>query len=169
MLPLMGRSRTIALTGAVVAVGAAATATVLLLGGGDAHKSSGAPDTAQLQRSITRRLPAGWSSRVTAAGGTVDIWLVHQGDIASTIASMRQHKIVNTDDPAIMTLLPPAPRHEDYRFHIADTHDSTDLVRAAVTTAHPAPHPDLQFMSREFVQAQLDQLPTSVPTSFTIG
>ncbi|MEE4541928.1 hypothetical protein V2S66_08100 [Streptomyces sp. V4-01] len=167
----MGRSRTIALTGAVVAVGAAATATVLVLGGGDAHKSSGGAgtDTAQLQRSITRRLPAGWSSRVTAAGGTVDIWLVHQGDMASTIASMRRNKIVNTDDPAIMTLLPPAPRHQDYRFHIADTHDSTDLVRAAVSTAHPAPHPDLQFMSREFVQAQLDELPPVSPTSFTIG
>lgn len=166
MLPGMGRSRIIALTGGVVAVGAAATAAVLVLGGGDARKPT---DTAELQRTITRQLPAGWSSRVTAARGTVDIWLVHEGDMTSTIASMRRHKVVNTDDPEIMKLLPPAPRHEDFRFHIADTRDSTDLIRAAVTTAHPAPHPDLQFMSREFIQAQLDLLPPMSPTSFTIG
>jgi hypothetical protein len=162
----MGRTRTIALTGGVVAVGAAATAAVLVLGGGDARPST---DTAQLQRTIDGRLPAGWSSRVTAGKDTVDIWLRHQGDMASTIDSMRHHRIVNTDDPEIMKLLPPAPRKDDYVFHIADTQDKEDLVRAGVTRSHPAPHPDLRFMSREFVQAQLDMLPPPTPTSIVVG
>lgn len=168
MLAPMRRSRSVALAGAVVVVGAAATTVVVLLGGGDADRPRA--DTDRIQRNVSDQLPAGWSSHVTADRDTVDVWLMHRGDITSTIASMRSNAIVDADSPTMLRLLPDdvsVAGGEDYLIHIADTEDDGDLLRVRVSSTHPGPHPVLQFMSKAFVQAQLALLPT--PTPFTIN
>jgi hypothetical protein len=167
MLALMRRARSVALAGAVVVVGAAATTVVVLLGGGDAGRPRA--DTDRIQRDVSGRLPAGWSSHVTADRDTVDVWLMHRGDITSTIASMRRNAIVDADSPAMLRLLPEdasAAAGEDYLIHIADTEDDGDLLRARVSSSHPGPRPVLQFMSKAFIQAQLDLAPK--PTPFVV-
>jgi hypothetical protein len=157
----MGRRKIVALTAGLVAVGAAATAAVVMIAGGGGARPA---DTARLQQDIARRLPPGWSGRVTADKGTVDVSLVYQGDVTSTIVSMRHNRIVNTDDSEIMKLLPSNAREGDYLIHIVDGKDKKDLVRARVGRQHQGPHPDLQFMSREFMQAQIDMASTATPS-----
>ena len=140
------------LAAGVVVAGGAVGIAVLAHGGGT---GSGGVDTGRLRTDIASKLPAGWSDTVDESGGTVNVSLLHQGDMAGTIRSLRANKIINPDDPEMMKLLPPDPGSAEYVFHYSDSNDKGTLLRVAAGKGHHSPHPELQFMSREFVSAQI--------------
>ena len=149
--------------GIVVAGGAAGIAA---FGHGGGTGSRGV-DTRRLQTDIASKLPAGWSDSVDASGGTVNVRLVHHGDMAGTLRSLRANRIINPDDPEMMTLLPPDPESAEYVFHYSDSDDKGTLLRVAAGKGHHSPHPELQFMSREFISAEIGAQHT-LPTPIVI-
>lgn len=172
MLRRMGRRRGLVLGGVVVAVGVAATVGVIEVGGGGKQAGAGI-DTAAVQRDMARRLPQGWTGRVTAGhpAGTYDVWLQHQGDAEAAIRSMHAHPVVGIADPAMLTLLPPgATRTTDFVFHLTDSVGDGDLIRAAAGPHHPGSAPVLLLASKEFLTAEISMdRPTALPTAVVIG
>lgn len=160
----MGRRRTIALAIAIVVVGGAAAAVVA------AHDGGGrtAVDSARLQSDIAARLPAGWTDTVDRDGATVNVRLVHKGGMTDIIRALKADDIVNPDKPEMMRLLPADHSDVLYLFHYSDTVDKGTVLRVAAGKGHRSPHPELQFMSRDFVAAQLRMLPPATPTVIDI-
>ena len=163
------------LGGVVVAVGVAATVGVIEVGGGGGggKQPGGGIDTAAVQRDMARRLPPGWTGRITAGhpAGTYDVWLRHQGDAEAAVRSMLAHPVVGIADPAMLTLLPPgAARTTDFVFHLTDSAGDGDLVRAATGPHHPGATPVLLLASKKFLTVEISMTrPTSLPTSIVVG
>ncbi|WP_329130267.1 hypothetical protein OG552_06715 [Streptomyces sp. NBC_01476] len=153
----MGRRTGITLAAAIVVVGGGVAGIIALTNGGNSGDGGGGGGTgaARLQADIASQLPSGWSDTVDTSGGTVNVRLVHQGDMADTIRSLRANKIINPDDPEMMKLLPRNTTGAEYVFHYSDSKDEGTLLRVAAGRGHHSPHPELQFMSREFISAQL--------------
>lgn len=168
----MGRRRFVALGGGIVLVGAATIAGILVVegAGDDDSRHGSAVNPMAMERNMARRLPEGWTGRVTPGdGGTYDVWLRHSGDAASAIRSIRAHDVVDIGKPAILTLLPKgAVQHTDFVFHLSDTAGDGELLRATAGPHHPGPTPTLVRAGRDYVQAEISMdMPTSMPT-FTL-
>jgi hypothetical protein len=159
----MGRKQTVVLVAGVLAAGGAAVGLVLATGGGGGTPRA---DTDRLRADIARQLPAGWTDTVDTEDGKVNIRLTHEGDEKAAILSMRKYALVNPDSPAMMRLLPAgtsADSGTEYVFHLTDSKDRRTMLRAAAGKGHRSGHPELQFMSKEFMSAEFALLPPPSP------
>jgi hypothetical protein len=160
----MGRRGVVVLAAGIVAAGGAAGIAGFAHGGGAGSRGV---DTSRLQADIESRLPAGWSDSVDVSGGRVNVRLVRHGDMAGIIRSLRANRIINPDDPEMMKLLPADPESAEYVFHYSDSNDKGTLLRVAAGKGHHSPHPELQFMSRDFISAEIGTQHT-LPTPIVI-